>query len=259
VHALSPYLHPEFGGFCPGSRLRRDLRIVAFSVLVGATAGAVGIIGLRAAYSPTILSSDVPDGDRTKGSVATAAAESNGKVNETIRTDGTTRSDLGNLASREAGEKKPPKGACPDARSGGDEVCSFFKPRRVHVRALNDGPDTARIALGRTVTPPESAPETAPALQTSLSPKTALDKPTSAARAQPKSDEARPQSISRGLLKKPQKTVRREKRQRNEWGNDYPERVDPWAARAENSAGTGGRVYAREASYGRRGFWGWSW
>jgi hypothetical protein len=257
---LSPYLHPEFGWFCPGSRLRRDLRIVAFSVLVGATAGAVGIIGLRAAYSPTILSSDVADRDRTKASVATAATESNGQVSEAIKTGESTRSDPGNLASNEGVEKKPPKGACPDIGSGGDEACWFFKPRRVRVRALNDAPDTARIALGRTATPPtESAPETTPAFQSSLSPTPEQDTAMAAAGAQPKSDEARPQSLSRGHLKKPQKTARREKRQRNEGINDYPEPADPWAARAESTRTAMRRTYSREASFSRRGFWDWSW
>jgi hypothetical protein len=76
--------------------------------------------------------------------------------------------------------------------------------------------------------------------------------------AQPKSDEARPRSTSRGLLKRPPKTAR-EKRQRNEWVNGYPEPADPSAARAENNRTTMRRTYSREASYNRRGFWDWSW
>ncbi len=172
-----------------------------------------------------------------------------------IQDGGSTSTAPGGLASREPAETRAH--VCPDARSGRDEACSFFKPRIVPVRALNDGSDTARIIVGRTAAPAAaSAPDMPSGPQSSPSQKPVQENPSGAARAEQKSAEERPQYVSREPSKKPLKTARREKRQRNEWGkNDYPGRVDPWAARAENSAGTSGRAYAREASYGRRGFW----
>ena len=49
-----------------------------------------------------------------------------------------------------------PKAACPRASAGNEQGCSFFKTRRVRVRALTHAPDMARIAVGR-VTAPSAA------------------------------------------------------------------------------------------------------
>lgn len=255
---MAPYLHPEFGGFCPTSRLRRELRIVALSVLFGATAGAVGVIGLNAGHSPLsavrLVSSAVPTGEAARASVSSSAEGSNSQIQNRV----STQIRPIDLAPSEAGaETKALPGACLDGTASG-KPCSFFKPHRVRVRALNDGPDTARIAVGRIAVPPaESTLDPAPAAQSSPSPKPLHENPASAARAEQKSSDDRTPSISREPSKKPQKTARG--RQRNQRGNDNPGSADPWAAQAENSYGTSGRAYAREASYGRRGFWDWSW
>ena len=42
VSDLARYIHPEFGGFCLTARLRRDIRVVAVSVLLGTMVGGVG-------------------------------------------------------------------------------------------------------------------------------------------------------------------------------------------------------------------------
>src|SRR3954471_10186935 len=39
VSALARYIHPEFGGFCLTTRFRRDIRVIAVSVLIGTTVG----------------------------------------------------------------------------------------------------------------------------------------------------------------------------------------------------------------------------
>src|SRR5262249_62336866 len=48
VPMASPNVHPEFGYFCVSPRLRRDLRVAAYSILLGAVVGAGGIIALGA-------------------------------------------------------------------------------------------------------------------------------------------------------------------------------------------------------------------
>ena len=36
---MARYIHPEFGGFCLTTRFRRDIRLVAVSVLLGTMVG----------------------------------------------------------------------------------------------------------------------------------------------------------------------------------------------------------------------------
>ena len=52
--ALARYIHPEFGGFCLTTHFRRDMRVVAVSVLFGTMVGGVGaaIVGLNTSRSP---------------------------------------------------------------------------------------------------------------------------------------------------------------------------------------------------------------
>ena len=251
---MSPYLHPEFGGFCPSSRLRRDLRIVVFSVLFGVTAGAAGMIRLTASHDPAtpsaveVVSSGITDKDVSKETRSGLAGASNGQASG-------VGTDQAVLSSQEVGEAKRPTSACPGATSGRD--CSFFKQRSVRVRAINDGPATARVALGRTAaSPSDTTPDTPAALPSSSS---SSMQALGAAAAPQKSVEDRSQSIHPGPLKTKQKTAKRERRERHERGNDYSGPADPWAARAESHDGPVSRPYAREASYSRRGFWSWSW
>ena len=234
---MSPYLHPEFGGFCPGSRLRRYLRLVVFSVLVGVTAGGAGVIGLTASHSPAapsaldVVSSDITDEDVSKDTRSGLAGASNGQASG-------VGIDPRVVSSQEVGETKRSKSACPGGTSGRD--CSFFKQRSVRVRAINDGPATARVAFGRiAASPAEGMPDTPLALPGSpLSPlKPMQENAPAAASIKQKSAEDLPQSISQGPLKKRQKTARREKRQRNERGDDYSGPADPWGARAESNYG----------------------
>lgn len=235
---MSPYLHPEFGGFCPSSRLRRDLRIVVFSVLFGVTAGAAGMIRLTASHSPAtpnvveVVSSGITDKDVSKETRSGLGGASNGQASG-------VGMDQGVLSSQEVGEAKRSTSACLGATSGRD--CSFFKQRSVRVRAINDGPATARVAFGRiAASPADAAPDTPAALpSSSSSPIQALG----AAAAPQKSAEDRSQSIHPGPLKTKQKTAKRERRERHERGNDYSGPADPWAARAESHDGPVSRPY----------------
>ena len=233
---LSPYLHPEFGGFCPSSRLRRDLRIVVFSVLFGVTAGAAGMISLTASHSPAtpnaveVVSSGITDKDVSKETRSDLAGASNGQASG-------VGIDPRVVSSQEVGEAKRSTSACSGATSGRD--CSFFKQRSVRVRAINDGPATARVAFGRTAaSPADATPDTPAALpSSSSSPIQALGQTRRRASMQ-KSAEDRSQSIQPGPLKTKQKTAKRERRERSEPGNDYSGPADPWGARAESNDGS---------------------
>ena len=137
----------------------------------------------------------------------------------------------------------------------------YSEPRRARVGAATDGPDVARLPLGRTAATPAGITAKTPhgtpeELQGSA--------PDNATAATPPSAENgaqdRPQS-SRVLPKKPQKTARSESRHRNEPGNDYPWREDRADRRVYTNDNAGerlGRVFTHDVSSARRGFWDWS-
>jgi hypothetical protein len=256
VSALARYIHPEFGGFCLTTRFRRDIRVIAVSVLLGTTVGAVGaaIVGLNTRSSPA------------SAGVATAisevgmrAAEGSSSRVDDVAQNGTPKAGSasgGGRASGLAAEASPgPKATCPGATSGKEQGCSFFQPRRVRVRALTDAPDMARIAVGRPTAPSVAIENSA---QNSAA-KLLVSKPTEeiSASVAPPTDQA---LSGRPVAKKLQKTTVRRARRNDRWMDPAPrDRPDPWFARAENNAGAARRPYAREASSARRGFWDWSW
>ena len=156
---MARYIHPEFGGFCLTAHLRRDIRIVAFSVLLGTIVGGVGaaIVGLNTSRSPA--SPSAATALAISGGGMSAAEGSSSRVND-VAQNSTTKAGAptgGGLTSALAAETSPgPKAACPGATAKNEQGCSFFKPRRVRARALTDAPEMARVAVGR-VTPPSTA------------------------------------------------------------------------------------------------------
>jgi hypothetical protein len=257
---LAPYIHPEFGGFCLTTRFRRDIRVVAVSVLLGTIVGGVGaaIVGLNTSRSPA--SATTATALATWEAGINAAEGSSPRVND-VAQNSTTKAATptgGGLTSASAAETDPgQKAACPGATPGNEQGCSFFKPRRVmRARALTDAPEMARVAVGR-VTPPSTAIATQNAAA-----KLPEAKPTEeisasvAARADPQAEQA---LSDRPTAKKPKKTARRARRN-DRWIDPTPgNRADPWFARSENNAAASRRPYAQEASSARRGFWDWSW
>jgi hypothetical protein len=259
---LGGYVHPEFGGFCPTPRLRRDFRVALFSILFGAIGGAVGVIALSAGHNPAsspqthVTAADPP----IKTEAASAPGQDSNRPQADLANEdgGAKKAKIHDLSPAPA-DSNVGNQTCQAGTSGGNEACVAIKPRRVRVRALTDGPAMARIALGRTTAEttamsPEDVPITSQSAQTS---ETSGDPGSSRTpRAGPKDPENRLPSAAPS--KKVKKTARRErdKRRRHEWQNDLP-----WVERADNSAsrvGAFGPAYAREASYGRRGFWDWS-
>ena len=242
---LARYIHPEFGGFCLTKRFRRDIRVIAVSVLIGTTVGAVGasILALDTSPSPASAGAATAEGSRAR------VEDAQNGTNKVGSASG------GGSASSLAAEASPhPKAACRGATPGTEQGCSFFQPRRVRVRALTDAPEMARIAVGR-VTAPSVAIENS-AAKLPVSKPTEENSASVAARAEPPTDQA---LSGRPVAKKLQKTARRARRN-DRWMDPAPrDRADPWFARAEDNAGAARRPYAREASSARRGFWDWSW
>ena len=164
--ALARYIHPEFGGFCLTTHFRRDVRVVAVSVLLGTMVGGVGaaIVGLNTSRSPARVSAATALVISEAG--ISAAEGSSPRLND-VAQNSTTKAGAptgGGLTSALAAETSPgPKAVCSGATPENEQGCSFFKPRRVRARALTDAPDMARIAVGRI-----TAPSTAIATQNSV-------------------------------------------------------------------------------------------
>ena len=111
---MARYIHPEFGGFCLTARLRRDIRVVAFSVLLGTIVGGVGaaIVGLNTSRSPASPSAATAVAISEAG---ISAAEGSSPRVDDVAQNGTTKADAatgGGLTSGLVAEPAP-KAACP--------------------------------------------------------------------------------------------------------------------------------------------------
>ena len=136
---LARYIHPEFGGFCLTARLRRDIRVVAVSVLLGTMVGGLGaaIVGLTS-RTPASTSAATALAISEEQPKAIESSSSRGDVNDTTKAGSESGGGLAFALAAEA--NRGPKAKCPGVTPGNDPGCSFFKPRRVRVRALNDAP-----------------------------------------------------------------------------------------------------------------------
>ena len=115
---MARYIHPEFGGFCLTTRFRRDIRVVAVSVLLGTIVGGVGaaIVGLNTSRSPASASAATALAISEAGM---SAAEGSSARVEDVAQNSTNKAGAatgGGLTSALAAETSPgPKAACPGA------------------------------------------------------------------------------------------------------------------------------------------------
>jgi hypothetical protein len=253
---LARYIHPEFGGFCLTARLRRDIRVVAVSVLLGTMVGGVGaaIVGLSSRSTASASAATA----LAISEAAIKAAEGSSSQGDASDTTKAGSAGGGGLATASAAEVSPaPKAKCLGVSPGNEQGCSFFKPRRVRVRALTDAPEMARVAVGRpaapAVAPPQNSAQNSPAKPAVSE---AIEEKSGSAvapAAQPSAKARRPAAT------KVQKTTRRS-RGNDRWIDPASRDLgDPWSARAENNSAAARRPYAREASSARKSFWDWSW
>jgi hypothetical protein len=266
----SAYVHPEFGCFCPTPRLRRELRIAFASIVFGIISGAVGVIALSGhrnadpapfasvVTSKTAITAPPLNGEQERPAAAQAYDRVEGGPSAT---DGLSAKNEVHTPS--ADNKNAAKTTCEDDAAHMSGPCLAGNPRRVWAGAATDGPDVARLPLGRIATTPaglmEKSPDGMPEeLQGSAHDNAAVAPPSAVNGAQDRAHS------SRVPPKKPQKTARSESRHRNDPGNDYlwgEDRADPWGGRVYGNDTRGerlGRVYAREILSARRGFWDWS-
>ena len=261
--AWDQYVHPEFGFFCPTPRLRRELRIAFVCILFGAIGGALGVVALSAAHrnvdsptaAPVVTANAAMSASPANGEARSAAQGYNGSEGGLTTSDGQiAKNDVtkGDTASVD-GKTKPANTTCQDTYMSGP--CFVDRPSRVRVRTATDGPDVARLPLGRAAAPSDGLlakpPEgTAGELQGST-------QGNSTAATTPSSENG--MHSSGAPSKKPHKTARNQNRHRN----NYPwhgDRADPGVGNLDTNdrGGRLGQVYARDGSHARQGFWDWS-
>jgi hypothetical protein len=258
---------------CASPRLRRDLRVALYSILVGAVVGAGGIIALgvgghrgaedatdgraataapgettpyaKAEATPAATANGVaPDGigtpaaSRPDGAGKSDSASSNAGKSDTAKND-VTKNDM---SKDDVTKPDATKSACGDdfwARRDG--ACLAPKPRRVRVREAPGGADLAGVPIGR-ATPAETSAPSAAAASPPDAPQAA---PAAAAEAALDNAPAAPPSPPIAAPKKPQKTARSQNRRRDEAVEDYLWRDE----RAEVGVGRG---YGEESPRSRR-------
>jgi hypothetical protein len=258
------YFHPDLGYFCPAPRLRRELRVACYAGLFGVAVGATSIVIALSpidraveSASPVISPPTQPPGgavDRKLASterndVRKPAAEAQAPGGGTMQGTSTRSQELSLQLNKERSLQN---------RHGAEAVLrpyEFGSPAatkaRPHANQIDNGPDIARIPLGRpaaleNATPPNPQADSA-ATSSSQTP-AAVTAPAVAASATPSAAKAAPPDRPRAasvLNSKSDRMVRTESRSQKQ----------------HSDRGTGlGNVtrYARETALPRTVFWDWS-
>jgi hypothetical protein len=272
------YAHPDFGYLCPAPRFRRELRVAFFATVFGAVIGAVSVIALSA-------------GDREGNSASATQAPAVATVSEPregharVNASGSNSADM----ARNSQVRSSPSFASPPVRSENAEArngtngcedhlsldsrrqCLAEKLHRPRPRRADNGPDVARVPLGRPAMVEDAAPIAARA--DGVSNPSGVSAPSSVAHADtgPSASVAHADAgpsapiPAEGAVPqhphtapaphtKPHKIARVQNRRHKE----PSERVAGVTLGMDNGFGGFGRVYARDAVYPRTGFWDWS-
>jgi hypothetical protein len=241
------YLHPEFGYFAPAPRLRRELCLVVFASLFGTVLGATSMIALSTSYrdnNPSTAgqsqAAQVHLDPNASGISAPAKVQG--------RADHAETQSLGSAP----GETKLARQCDEDSPLSRKPWCSPPTPSRMLSHAADNGPEIARLPLGRPATmrlPPVAtgaplAPELSmPTLPQHPAPATSAAAPEQ--KAAPEGPSAVPASDA-----KPHKTVRAQP--------SHPKEPSARAASLTAAAEGSATAYARNTAYPRTVFWDWT-
>jgi hypothetical protein len=276
VMSWDQYAHPEFGFFCPTPRLRRELRIAFVSILFGAIGGAAGVVALSAGHrdadSRTIASMvtantaiGLPSSNRdatSPGTQSYSGLEGGLKTSHSVKAD--DEATKGDTAAADDKTIAAKTAACQDYASGYmSGPCLADRPRRLRVRAGTDGPEVARLPLGRTAVTSGGELANSPDGPAEGLHSLAQDNATAATPPRSENSTQDRAHFSGAPPKKPQKTARNQNRHRNEPGDHYrwrEDRADQRVDRIDTNIRDGrfGHISARDGSYARQGFWDWS-
>ena len=260
------YAHPEFGYLCPAPRLRRELGVAFFASLFGAAIGAVSVIALSASDGQGNLASATQMGvtatvseprEGYAGVNASAFNSADMASNSQFRS---SPSSVGPSLDSEKVEANAANG-CEDHLSlDSQRRCLAEKLHRARPRPRDNGPDVARVPLGRPAAVENAAPGAARtdsvsnpsdvSTPSSVAPVDAgPSAPIRAENATPERPHTAPASHT-----KPHKIARARHRRHKE----ASERLAGVTLGMDRGFGSFGRAYERDPIYPRTGFWDWS-
>jgi hypothetical protein len=271
------YAHPEFGYLCPAPRFRRELGVAFFATVFGAVIGAVSVIALSASdregnsASATQAPAMATVSEPREGYAGVNASGSN---SPDIARNSQVRSSPSSASPPVLSEKAEANGTngCEDHLSlDSKQQCLTEKLHRARTRPADNGPDVARLPLGRPAAVENAAPSAARA--DSVSNPSGVSAPSSVAHADTgpsapvayadtgpsapiPAESAVPQHphTAPASHAKPHKIARVQNRRHRE----PAERVVGVTLGMDNGFGGFGRAYARDPLYPRTGFWDWS-
>lgn len=254
-------LHPEFGFLSPSPRLRREIRIAATALLLGAIAGAIcvsGVVALRHSDSASL--------ELVEAASATASQDTQARTSPSADSPATIPEiRAGRIAPEASADVQVQESSETSAQAVAPGSAIAPKPRMVRIRKTVESPPIARLPLGRSEAPAAASlpgdPRESPQALSATAP--AGDVPIAASEKAVARSSAKEGLANSSPSKKKQKTVRAASR-RNDIENDSfwrEERQEDWRARAaavNDARSAAGRAYAREGSLPVRGFWDWS-
>ena len=236
------YVHPEFGLLSPTPRLRRELRMAFFSVLIGIAIGAAAVIALRG--NETASDARVSGVSAASSEQATEAALGNEVEEHTSKSDG-SKAQV-NSENDKPNSTTTCEGANP---SCGTTPPHAGRPRMMRKPAANEAVAIGRAPLGRPGAPAEML-----SLAPSESPERALERSDAGSSEEAAADPGNPDRL---MDKKPPRSAGSRPRER---AAIYPK--DRGVSRIGRGhykpAGELDRAYALDRSYGPKGFWDWS-
>jgi hypothetical protein len=233
------YVHPEFGLLSPTPRLRRELRMAFFSVLIGIAIGAAAVIALRGNETPS--DARVSGVSAASSEQATEAALGNEVKEHTSKSDG-PKAQV-NSENDKPNSTTTCEGANP---SCGTTPAHAGRPRVMRKPAANEAVAIGRAPLGR-----PGAPAGMLSLAPSESPERALERSAAGSSEEAAADPGNPDRLGQ----KPPKSAGSRPR-----AAIYPkDRGVSRIGRGHSTpAGELDRAYALDRSYGPKGFWDWS-
>jgi hypothetical protein len=239
------YVHPEFGLLSPRPRLRRELRMVFFSVLFGIAIGAAAVIALS--VNKTSDDAQVP-GPSSASVLSEKPAEA--ILNNGVKEGHINESDGIKVQVGSETHKDNPATTCAGATSS----CDTASTPASNLRAMRKPAANEALAIGRAPLGRPGAPVEMPSVGPSESTERALEKPSGVRSEELAADLG---SANHLVDKTPPKNSRRQPRERAaHYRNDRG--ISPTGRGYHGPAGELDRAYALDRSRGPKGFWEWS-
>jgi len=258
--SVSRYFHPEFGYFCPTPLLRRELRVACSAGLFGVVLGTIGVIALNRIEGAVNLASLVSVAATQPGAEGVAPRRlANTKHNDLRKPTAHAAAQCAAYESTRQSTAQSPKRGQEAAAPGLREFGSAGATKaRLHARWTDNGPELARIALGRpapleNATPPSAQHDTPGAAGQVPA---ASSAGAIAASAAPRTQDAPPEPPRAGAPAsdaKPQRSVPSPSRAQKQLSEPVRESSGNGSA-LENAE----RAYARDTASPRTVFWDWS-